>query len=236
MKYSLIIPLWNEEKNIPILVQAIKVEKLHEKGMGELMLINNGSNDSSLELINFYEKKFKWITCIHLKKNLNYGGGIYEGIKNAKFNVVSFIPGDLQILPSEVSKIFNLFKIKYIKNTNALVKGRRTIRLDSPQTQFISKAYTLITKIILGLSVDDINGLPKMFDKKLIKLFPKEIPNTFVFDSLILYIATKNKWEIIELPVTFHDRRNGLSSWSNKRLKIYLSTFIQIFLLRFKSD
>ena len=236
MKYSLIIPLWNEEKNISILVQAIIVEKLFEKGMGELMLINNGSNDNSLKLINFYKKKFKWITCIHLKKNLNYGGGIYEGIKKAKFNVVSFIPGDLQILPSEVSKIFNLFKIKYIKNTNTLVKGRRTIRLDSPQTQFISKAYTLITKIILGLSVDDINGLPKMFDKKLIKLFPKEIPNTFVFDALILYIATKNKWEIIEFPVTFHARRNGLSSWSNKRLKIYLSTFIQIFLLRFKSD
>ena len=75
-----------------------------------------------------------------------------------------------------------------------------------------------------------------MFDKKLIKLFPKEIPNTFVFDALILYIATENKWEIIEFPVTFHARRNGLSSWSNKRLKIYLSTFIQIFLLRFKSD
>ena len=152
------------------------------------------------------------------------------------FNVVSFIPGDLQILPSEVPKIFNLFKIKYIKNTNVLVKGRRTLRLDSPQTQFISKAYTFITKKILGLSVDDINGLPKMFDKKLIKLFPKEIPNTFVFDALILYIATENKWEIIEFPVTFHARRNGLSSWSNKRLKIYLSTFIQIFLLRFKSD
>ena len=53
MKYSLIIPLWNEEKNIPILVQAIIVEKLFEKGMGELMLINNGSNDNSLKLINF---------------------------------------------------------------------------------------------------------------------------------------------------------------------------------------
>ena len=56
MKYSLIIPLWNEEKNISILVQAIIVEKLFEKGMGELMLINNGSNDNSLKLINFYKK------------------------------------------------------------------------------------------------------------------------------------------------------------------------------------
>jgi hypothetical protein len=56
---------------------------------------------------------------------------------------------------------------------------------------------------------------------------------TFVFDAQLLYAARRNHWAIVEVPVTFHARRVGVSSWSRKRLSVYWTTIKQM--LRLKS-
>lgn len=231
MKFSLVIPLWNEGHNVPMLIEIISKSGLSESGMGELILVNNGSTDSTGALIDAAAIKHDWVVPVHLPENLNYGGGVYEGFRHAKENIFCYIPGDLQVLPDDVLKIFDVYK-KSPLNSKLFVKGKRVKRFDSKQNQFVSSVYTWLANLILGLNVKDVNGLPKMFHKNLVNLIPDERMSTFVFDTQLLSIARKNMWDILEIDVIFHARREGVSSWSKKRLRIYFQVLFQIIRLR----
>lgn len=231
MNFSLVIPLWNEEHNVNALVESIFRSALFEKGMKELILVNNGSTDDTAGLIDAAAANHEWILPVHLPRNLNYGGGVYEGFRYAQERVLCYIPGDLQVSPDDVIKVFNVFKALQ-KDSKLFVKGNRVKRLDSKQNQFVSGVYTWLANVILGLNVADVNGLPKMFHRELIDLVPTERMKTFVFDSQLLSIARFHNWNITEVDVTFHARREGVSSWSKKRLQIYMQVLSQIIRLR----
>jgi glycosyltransferase involved in cell wall biosynthesis len=232
MNFSLVIPLWNEDVNIVELIKVITDSQLAEKGMAELILVNNGSSDNTGKLINEAASSYPWIVPIHLEKNQNYGGGAYEGFKYTTTDILCYIPGDLQVMPDDVIKVFNTFCIHAENEPKLFVKGNRTIRHDPLQTRFVSRVYTVLANIILNLKIKDVNGLPKMFHRSLIDLVPSERMKTFVFDSQLISLARTNNWIIEEIPVTFHSRREGISSWSRKRMQVYIEVFRQLVRLR----
>jgi undecaprenyl-phosphate 4-deoxy-4-formamido-L-arabinose transferase len=232
MYFSLVVPLWNEEKNIGKLIDAIHKSQLNEMGMNELVLVNNGSSDNTGLIIEKYSKIYKWIVTLHLKDNLNYGGGVYEGLKLASSEILCYIPGDLQVMPKDVVSIYRSYLAKIKDSQKLLVKGNRVIRHDPFQTRLVSKIYTSLANFILGINVQDVNGLPKMFTSDLLNLLPEERMKTFVFDSQLLFAARNNHWRIFEIPVTFHSRREGVSSWSRKRIATYCQIFFQLLQVR----
>jgi len=234
MQFSLVIPLWNEGKNINGLVSALKTSGLPENGMKEVFFINNGSSDDTGRMIKDFARQYSWIKDIHLDVNLNYGGGVYEGFQYCQTDIVAYIPGDLQVSTDDLLKIWEEFQkqISTQKTSRIFVKGYRTIRKDGFNTRIVSKIYTCLANALLGIKIKDVNGLPKMLHKDLLKLLPEEKMKTFVFDVQLIYTARKNRWDIFEIPVTFHARRGGVSSWSRKRLATYLTTYRQMLRLR----
>lgn len=232
MKFSLIIPLWNEGKNVADLISMIAESGLPEDGMDELILVNNGSVDGTGNLINEGAAKHSWIVPIHLDENQNYGGGVYEGFKYATNDILGYIPGDLQVSTDDVIKVWKAFRESSGDKSKLMIKGNRTLRHDPLQMQFVSATYTVLANIVLGLHVKDVNGLPKLFHRSLIDLVPTVRMKTFVFDSQIISIARANNWAIKEIPVTFHSRREGVSSWSRKRMQVYITVFKQLIKLR----
>lgn len=232
MKFSLVIPLWNEERNIVELVKSIVSSGLPDTGMAELILVNNGSTDQTGILVTEMAQKYPWIIPVQLEENLNYGGGVYEGFKYATSDIFCYIPGDLQVMPDDVIKVYQQFCEYAAQQSTLFVKGFRVIRHDPLQTQMVSWIYTFLANRVLNLRVKDVNGLPKMFHRKLLDLLPSERMKTFVFDSQILSVARQNHWAILEIPVTFHGRREGVSSWSKKRLAVYIQVFKQLLRLK----
>lgn len=232
MKFSLIVPLWNEGKNVADLISMVADSGLPEDGMDELILVNNGSVDDTGKRINEGAAKYSWIVPIHLDENQNYGGGVYEGFKYATNDILGYIPGDLQVATDDVMKVWKTFRESSGDKSKLFVKGNRTVRHDPFQTQFVSTIYTALANIVLGLRVKDVNGLPKLFHRSLIDLVPVVRMKTFVFDSQIISLARANCWTIKEIPVTFHSRRKGVSSWSRKRMQVYITVFKQLIKLR----
>lgn len=231
--FSLVIPLWNEGANIEQLIDVIEQSGLPEQGMSELVAINNGSTDETGPILDQLAKQHDWLVPIHLENNLNYGGGVYEGMKYATEEIVCYIPGDLQVMPDDILKVHQVFKSSETNSGGQLfVKGHRAIRHDPMQTRVVSRVYTLLGNIVLGLHTRDVNGLPKMFHKSLLNEVPQERMVTFVFDSQLISLARRDNWQIIEVPVTFHSRREGVSSWSGKRIRVYIEVFRQLFALR----
>jgi dolichol-phosphate mannosyltransferase len=233
MKLTLVIPLFNEEKNIEKLVGEINQSHLLQEGLGQVILVNNGSADRTGDLLRKLSADHPWIKPIYLQENVNYGGGIQHGLGLVATDFAGFIPGDLQISIDDLKKVWNEAKSKAIENGNKLlVKGNRVTRLDSWNTRFVSGVYTILGNSLLGLRISDVNGLPKVFHIDLFKLVKGELQKTFVWDAQLILTARSNNWKIIEVPVTFFARRAGVSSWSGKRFKVYFQTFRKMLYLR----
>lgn len=230
MQLSVVVPLWNESGNIPALVEMMAASAPVAAGELELVLVNNGSADDSGTLIDAAAGRYPWIVPVHLPSNLNYGGGIYEGARYASHAHVGFIPGDLQYSAEDLARVWTAYK--ETPQAPCLLKGRRTTRLDPLSTRVVSSVYSRIANLILGTRVHDINGLPKIFARQLLDELPDERMTTFVLDAQLLAVATRLGWTIREVPVTFHARRAGVSSWSGRRLRVYLRSFRQLLTVR----
>ena len=231
---SLVIPIWNEEKNIQLLIETISTSDIFECGINQVIFVENGSTDSSRELLRLYQSRHWWIDILELESNAGYGGGILEGIRSSKNEFVCYIPGDLQILPGAVSKALKLLQSCPEDPAQLVIKGNRTTRDDTPQTKFISKVFSKITNIFLRLDVKDVNGLPKLFNRRVILDQEINFETNFVLDAQILTLAKFYGCEVIEFPVHFYARREGVSSWGTKRLQTYAKIASQLVKLRFR--
>ena len=89
MDVSLIIPCFNEAKNLPILISRCK--DLIEKYPVEIILVDNGSTDNSSMLI----AKYPFVKLVKIEKNEGYGNGILEDLNNASGEILAWTHADL---------------------------------------------------------------------------------------------------------------------------------------------
>lgn len=231
---SLVIPLYNEQANVETLVERIRTSGLLESGLKELILVENGSQDHTNELVKELAAKHPWIVPVFLNPNQGYGGGVYQGLIKATGSYAGYICGDLQISPEDTLKVWQTLTrfISETGNQEVVGKGVRTLRLDGWSMKITSFVYTRLANRLLNLSIRDLNGLPKIFPASLLQHIPKARLKTFTFDAQLLSLASRRGIPVIEVPVCFYARRKGVSSWSQKRLQIYRQTIMDLLFLR----
>ena len=231
MEFSLVIPLYNEEKNIKYVVsdlfKSIKTIKPLEF---ELILVENGSIDKTSEKCKEVSELYPNIRILRLNQNKGYGGGVLAGLLFAKGKRLLWMPGDGQVSGDDVLKIIKIAQEQ--NNLKWIIKGKRLYREDSFMVQLISKTYSFLVNSILKIDVADVNGLPKCFPMEIKNNLRDSMEASFTFDAEILKIATMKNFDIIETPVKFLNRREGLSSWSGSRIKVYIESLKRLFKLR----
>ena len=89
MSFSLVIPCYNEEENITILVN--KYRKFLKNKNNELVFVNNGSTDNTDNVFKKLKKKYKNIKTCKIKKNIGFGYGLKKGLKMSKKKHVLYI-------------------------------------------------------------------------------------------------------------------------------------------------
>lgn len=231
---TIVIPLWNEAENVEALVEMLSQVSAVRHGQGKVILVNNGSIDRTGDLAAQMAMTRAWLKVVHLPANLNYGGGILQGCRQAETPYLCFIPGDLQYAADDVDRVLKRLEEHHAQGRGAsiLVKGSRRERRDGAAASFVSSTYTLASNAVLRLGVRDVNGLPKAFHRALLEALPPLAMHTFVLDAQLLYCARLSGWEIDEVNVTFHRRAAGKSSWSGKRIRVYLKSLGQLFQVR----
>ena len=124
---SIIIPCYNEEKNLLALVNEIKIIKKKNFDLDlEFILVNDGSTDqTSSTLKDLNENEIYKI--VDLEKNSGYGGSIQEGLKLSSSNILSWTHSDLQCDLNDVIELYRLHKEQFLKE-RILVKGKRIQR------------------------------------------------------------------------------------------------------------
>jgi len=144
-KLSLVIPCYNEEKNLPFIMaklSAILRDKTHEEY--EVILVDNGSTDNSAqvfsELLNSIEEN---IRVVKVDKNQGYGNGILYGLKQATGSFLAWTHADLQTDPADVFKALDIYLLA--PKRPVLVKGYRRNRKLSEA--FFSWCMALISSV-----------------------------------------------------------------------------------------
>ncbi len=166
MSISIVIPAYNESKNLPILIEEI-IKNLNSKIAFEIIIVNDNSTDDTL--LNLQKIKFENLKLINNLNNIGQSYSTAKGIKAAIYNTIVTLDADLQNDPSDILKLYNI----YTSNNNLkLIGGIRKNRKDNIIKIISSKLANKIRAFILDDKCPDTGCSLKIFDKKIFLKFP----------------------------------------------------------------
>ena len=233
---SLVLPCYNEEKNIPFLCKEFLDLPL-QNYRAELILVNNGSSDNTKGQIEQEIKNNKSsnavIKLVNLNFNKGYGGGISEGLNKANGEYIGWAHADLQTPLIDFYKLFLKIKDK----RKIFGKGERINNRGFDG--IVSRFHEALASLILGKKMREINAQPKIFNRELMKYFT-DIPYKWTtLDTYVFYICLKNNIEIETIDVVFNLRKYGQSKWKNNFVNFFshiIFNVLYLFKLRFTKN
>jgi glycosyltransferase involved in cell wall biosynthesis len=206
MRFSLVIPCYNEAANLPLLLERCK--ELAVRSDVEVVLVDNGSTDSTVEVLQNLLPKYPGCRSIRVEKNQGYGFGIISGLRAAEGQILGWTHADMQTDPQDALLGLDLFE-KH--GDNIFVKGSRYGRpfMDVVFTVGMSMFETLL----LAKPMWDINAQPTMFTRKFFYEWSSP-PDDFSLDLYAYYQAQTQGLKVCRFPVKFGERAHGVSHWN----------------------
>ncbi len=206
MKISLIIPCYNESKNLPALID--RCQSLNPE-LFEVIIVNNGSSDDSQNVLNtLINHDNTLIKSIRVEENQGYGHGIISGLKASSGDFIGWTHADLQTDPQDARHIPDLLE-KY--GANIFIKGQRYGRPFSDV--LFTVGMSIFESILLRKLLWDINAQPTFFPRSFFEAW-QDPPQDFSLDLFAYYQAKKYHLKIIRFPVFFGKRLHGQSHWN----------------------
>ena len=210
MKFSLIIPCFNESRCLPSLLEKCKPIALIEDY--EVIFVDNGSTDETPNLLKQLLPSYSGCRSLRVEKNLGYGEGILCGLKAARGEILGWTHADLQTNPRDVLIGLELFTQKWPNSNNILAKGRRYGR--PLKDVLFTIGMSLFETVLLKRLFWDINAQPNLFSREFFETWKADAPKDFALDLFVYFIAQKNGLAIKRFPVKFTERPFGISHWN----------------------
>ncbi|EKQ50526.1 MULTISPECIES: glycosyltransferase family 2 protein [unclassified Clostridium] len=208
MKLSIVIPCYNEEKNIPLILN--RFDEIIARDDIEVILVNNGSKDQSQQVLDELLPQYNFARTILVPVNKGYGYGILQGLKACNGEYIGWTHADMQTDPKDVIKALNIIE-ESKENKNVFIKGNRKNR--PLFDQFFTSGMSLFETVYLGKKLYDINAQPNIFSKTFFETWDNP-PSDFSLDLYALYLAQAQKLKLIRFDVLFPERIHGASSWN----------------------
>lgn len=208
MKLSVVVPCYNEEKNIPVVLKRFQ-KVIGQKDI-EVVLVDNGSTDHTSEILRRLLPDYPFARTIRVDVNRGYGYGILQGLKVCRGEFIGWTHADLQTDPADLLKALAIIERNGYRK-NIFIKGNRKGR---PLTdQFFTYGMSLFETWYMGEKLNDVNAQPNVFSRNFFKSWENP-PKDFALDLYALYMARKKKLEIHRFPVRFPKRKYGVSHWN----------------------
>lgn len=208
MKLEIVIPCYNEEKNIPLILE--KFQQVIGKRNISVVLVNNGSSDQSASVLEELLPQYPFARTVLVPINQGYGYGILQGLYSCTSEYIGWTHADMQTDPKDVVKAYDYLQ-KYNEQQPLFVKGTRKGRpfFDS----FFTFGMSVFETMYMRTKLIDINAQPNIFPKTFFDTW-KEPPHDFSLDLYALYMAKKQNLPIRRFSVQFPERIHGTSSWN----------------------
>lgn len=221
MKTLIVIPAFNEEKNLPSLINEI------EKCGFDYLIINDSSTDNTIELA-----KTNNYNILNLPVNMGLAGVTRIGFMYARdnnYDCVVCLDGDGQHNPKYVSELIN-----EIKKGNDYVIGSRFVdkKKHLSMRMIGSTLLSFLIKIKTGKTINDPTSGMRVLGKSVINEFANSM-NFYAEPDAVTYLLKKG-YKVKEVQVEMNDRKNGESYFISplKTIKFMVSEVISILLVQ----
>ncbi len=223
MDISVVIPLYNEVESLPELTNWINTVLTGKKFTYEIIMVDDGSNDGSWELIKTLHENNPVIKGIKFRRNYGKSAALNTGFEAAQGNVVITMDADLQDSPDEIPELYR----KITEEKYDLVSGWKAKRYDPLSKTIPTKLYNAATRRMSGINnLHDFNCGLKAYRKEVVK-------NIEVYGEMHRYIPVIAKWagfvKIGEQIVEHRPRKYGKTKFGMSRFITGLLDLISIF-------
>ena len=222
MKFSIVIPVYNESKNLPLLISQIY--NVLQNHTFELIIIDDNSSDGTFEVLNKIKKKnFRFFIR---KKKRDLSRSCVLGFNKSKYKNILVMDGDLQHQPKDIKKLLKIFQLK---KAHIVIGSRELFTRKKHNLSFMrlsaSRILIFIVNILLGNKTSDPMSGFFIFKKDIFirnkhKLFNKGYK--ILMD--LIYLDEKYQ-KIYDVKINFANRKKGESKMN---MKILLSLIYMI--------
>lgn len=223
---SITIPIYNEEKNIPVLCERLVTELESIGRRFEIILVNDGSSDGSERALEEAGRRDPRIKVITFRRNFGQTAAMMAGIDHATGDIIIPMDGDLQNDPADIAKLLTKLEEGF-----DVVSGWRKERKDHRLRRNLPSriANALISKIS-GVHLHDYGCSLKAYRRDFLK-------GVKLYGEMHRFIPIYASWEggkVTEVPVTHHPRIHGNSKYGMERVvKVVLDLIVVKFLARY---
>jgi len=224
-KILIIIPAYNEEKNISLLYSSIKksISGILQDYSYEIIFVDDGSTDRTFDEIKKVSEKDKNVHGISFQKNFKKSAAYMAAFKQARGDIIITMDADLQDDPKEIPRF-----IKSLE-TSDLVIGWKYPRYDPIYKTFPSKIFNRITYKMYGTKLHDSDCGYRAMKSEVAKNLNLYGDNYRFIPAL----ASKMGYRVSEIKVQHHKRRFGKSKYGGGR---FVTGLLDIFTVKFVTD
>ena len=226
MDISVVIPLLNEEESLQELHDWIARVMQSNQFLYELIFIDDGSTDTSWQVIQDLSSKNKSVKGIRFQRNYGKSQALDAGFGLAQGDVVITMDADLQDSPDEIPELYNLI----VKENFDLISGWKKKRYDNVVTKNIpSKLFNWAARKTSGLKLHDFNCGLKAYKKDVVKA----VKVSGEMHRYIPVLAKNEGFNRIDEKVVQHQaRKHGVTKFGMDR---FINGFLDLITISFLS-
>jgi glycosyltransferase involved in cell wall biosynthesis len=222
---SIVIPLFNEVESLPELYQQIIDVVKENKYRYEIIFVDDGSDDGSLDVIKKIKRGDRNVKFISFRRNYGKSAALAVGFEHASGDVIITMDADLQDDPREIPNL-----LKKLDEGFDLVSGWKKKRYDPITKTIPSRIFNFVVSTLTGIKIHDFNcGL---------KAYRKEVTQDIkVYGELHRYLPVLAHWagyKVGEIVVQHHPRKYGKTKFGISRfIKGFLDLLTVMFTTRY---
>ena len=219
---TFIIPTYNDEATIETVIENTLYVGRHLRLPFNILVVDDASRDRTGNILKKLHRHHTELKIITHTKNAGYGKTIKELYEKAKNTWLFSLPGDYQIEPAELHKLW-----PYRREADMII-GRRISRADNRTRRRQSGIYNRLLRTLYGLKVHDVNSV-RLMKTSILKSFQLRTSSAFV-DAELAISAARAGFQVTEIPIK-HRARAGVGA-SGGKLTVMLPTIIDMIKFR----
>ena len=221
---SVVVPVYNEEKNIgPVVNELLEALKGHEPH--EILLVNDGSTDNSQEVLMELTNIVANFRTIQHRRKRGQSAAVYSGVLAARAPIVATLDGDGQNDPADIPRLFEVYKSHAKNDGRLMVTGWRKERSDHWYKRFSSRVANIVRSFILADKTPDTGCGLKIFRREDFLRLP-------IFDHMHRFMPAlmiQSGGRVMSAKVNHRPRQSGNSKYGTfDRLLVGLTDILGV--------
>ena len=210
-KITIIVPAYNEEESLPFLHERLtKLINSIENYEFEVLLINDGSKDNTLDIIKEMRQKDERFCYVNLSRNFGKEIAMMAGLDYAQGDAVIFIDADLQDPPELIPELIKYWEEGY----DDVYAKRKTRQGETFLKKFTSKMYYRVLQKLTKVEIQQDTGDFRLLDRRCVNALKKLRESQRSSKSMFSWIGYKKKEVLFDRDA----RIAGKTKWNYKRL------------------